>query len=832
MGSFFYGTNSTFFDETIQLAIYAPEELLLDDLMHKEFSEKKIFKNFKEAKITFPPTYKYEKDSNFYSQKSIPYFSDRIFYFEKNFEELKPIYYNTMHFVQDSTHKPLYFTAEAEIIKKTVSTPKKGFQMRKTNKNMIEKPFDTNHWELTDFIFKEKLEISEDFIIYKVVHKFSKKEYAAKVIKIDKFKDNSKSTHLTMEIDSPFIIKSHRIFIKNGYYVIIKDLLEHEDLFSCLKKIKLNESETKFFVGQVVLALKTLHKMNIVHRDIRPENLKFTSKGYLKLAGFNFPKIIVSRSFTKVGTIDYLSPEMILNTGHSKGVDFWSLGILTFELLCGYPPFISLSDNNELAKLDRILSGKIHFPEFLSKDARSFISELLQKNKSKRLGCLKGGIDDVMNHPWLKGVDWNLLEKMDLKSPYSPEKLKSTFKEDNNLFDDFISEFTSSTETNSHDEFIETEDFFSFFSLSSNESIKYGRILQDHRSDSIDLNIGDVVEIISMNDEKSHVIYGDKKIILNVPVEEVVLFKDRFINKKRVDILNEFLLTEKTYVTNLYILIEHFYNPLLKILSPEVHQKIFSSIQTIFKVNSTFFQSLQASLIKDDGFTEAPKTILSYVHSFKLYTFYIQNYNISFNTLQSEKAKNVKLKQFLQQNSIDLANEGVLNDINSYMIMPVQRLPRYQLLCEDLLKNTPKDQIENIEKACKEIRDIVSYCNAKTREYESLYQSFQYQRRFSIPIDNTREFLFEKKPTDIIYAYENEQMKHIFEFAILKGIILIELKSKRKMVFEYNELNYKEIEIKETPGFEIYGMNNSKLILLFDDTTTFMKYQSQFQNFK
>lgn len=138
--------------------------------------------------------------------------------------------------------------------------------------------------------------------------------------------------------------------------------------------------------------------------------------GHLKLADFGFAKELPGgkRTYTLCGTPDYLAPEVILNKGHGRPVDWWALGILIYEMLAGYPPFC---DDDALGTYNRILRGNLVFPLHISIQARDLIRKLLQADLSKRLGCLAGGVSDIKLHAWFRGINWTLVKNKKIMPP-------------------------------------------------------------------------------------------------------------------------------------------------------------------------------------------------------------------------------------------------------------------------------------------------------------------------------------------------------------------------------------------------------------------------------
>lgn len=142
------------------------------------------------------------------------------------------------------------------------------------------------------------------------------------------------------------------------------------------------------------------------------------SNGYLKLTDFGFAKIVETKTYTLCGTPEYIAPEIILNKGHSKPVDWWTLGILLYEMLVGIDPF---NHDDPMMIYQNIIKGKIKFPKNINPDAKSLIKHLLTGDVTKRYGCLKGGVKDIIEHRFFKDYDWRSLLFMTLEVPYVPK---------------------------------------------------------------------------------------------------------------------------------------------------------------------------------------------------------------------------------------------------------------------------------------------------------------------------------------------------------------------------------------------------------------------------
>ena len=173
---------------------------------------------------------------------------------------------------------------------------------------------------------------------------------------------------------------------------------------------RFDEPSVVFYAAQIALALSHLHQSNIMYRDLKPENILVEKNGYIKLSDFGLAKI-ATESNTFCGTPEYISPEMLLGTGHDHTADWWALGILIYEMLCGIPPFYDKNRNMMFLKIEQ---AKLKWPNAqqhgitVSDVAKDLISKLLTKDKSKRLGA-QGRGDEVLAHPFFENIDLNQL---------------------------------------------------------------------------------------------------------------------------------------------------------------------------------------------------------------------------------------------------------------------------------------------------------------------------------------------------------------------------------------------------------------------------------------
>jgi len=194
----------------------------------------------------------------------------------------------------------------------------------------------------------------------------------------------------------------------------VLEYIQGGELFSRLRKVgRFNTTTATFYSAQVLLAIEHLHSMNIIYRDLKPENILIDTEGYLKLVDLGFAKKIDDKAWTLCGTPDYLAPEIIYGKGYGKGVDWWALGVLIYEMIIGYPPFY---DDNPFSVYEKILQGKVSYPGLMDSYSKDLVKKLLQADRTKRLGCMKGGIDEIKKHKFFKDIDFELLAKKELPS--------------------------------------------------------------------------------------------------------------------------------------------------------------------------------------------------------------------------------------------------------------------------------------------------------------------------------------------------------------------------------------------------------------------------------
>lgn len=218
-------------------------------------------------------------------------------------------------------------------------------------------------------------------------------------------------------IQCDFIVRLHGAFKDTRYIYMVMEFCVGGEIWTKLKEVgRFDENIAVFCTACVVEAYAYLHKKSIMYRDLKPENLMLDVKGYIKLVDFGFAKELVrgEKTYSFVGTPEYMAPEIIKNQGHDFAVDFWSLGVLIFELLVGSPPFSSSEPQKIYAK---ILDGVLKYPPYLSEASKSIISKLCRPRPGQRLGNTKNGIKDVRHHRWFSSMNWHKLRVGQLDAP-------------------------------------------------------------------------------------------------------------------------------------------------------------------------------------------------------------------------------------------------------------------------------------------------------------------------------------------------------------------------------------------------------------------------------
>jgi cGMP-dependent protein kinase len=269
-----------------------------------------------------------------------------------------------------------------------------------------------------------------------------KRSFALKQMKKSQIVETRQQQHIMSEkeimseANSDFIVKLYKTFKDRKYLYMLMEACLGGELWTILRdRGHFDDATTRFYTGCVVLAFDYLHTRNIIYRDLKPENLLLDANGYVKLVDFGFSKKLQSgrKTWTFCGTPEYVAPEIILNRGHDISADYWSLGVLMFELLTGTPPFAGA---DAMLTYNIILKGidAIEFPRNILRNATALIKKLCKDNPAERLGYQRGGINEIQKHKWFDGFHWEALRKRNLSPPIVPFIQNVT---DTRNFDDY-----------------------------------------------------------------------------------------------------------------------------------------------------------------------------------------------------------------------------------------------------------------------------------------------------------------------------------------------------------------------------------------------------------
>ncbi|KAJ9121515.1 hypothetical protein QFC22_002133 [Naganishia vaughanmartiniae] len=281
-------------------------------------------------------------------------------------------------------------------------------------------------YSLNDFQIERTLGTGSFGRVHLVRSRHNGRFYAVKVLNKEKVVRMKQVEHSNSERDMlvrvrhPFLVNLWGTFHDVNNLYMTMDFVAGGELFSLLRKSqRFPNSVAKFYAAEVALALDYLHSLDIIYRDLKPENLLLGADGHVKVTDFGFAKFVPDITWTLCGTPDYLAPEVVQSKGYNKSVDWYALGVLIFEMLAGYPPFFT-EDGNPMKLYEKIIAGKVRYPTYFDATAKELLKNLLVGDLSKRFGNLRSGAADIFNHPWFEEVDWEKLYRREIPAPYVP----------------------------------------------------------------------------------------------------------------------------------------------------------------------------------------------------------------------------------------------------------------------------------------------------------------------------------------------------------------------------------------------------------------------------
>ncbi|XP_010828555.1 PREDICTED: ribosomal protein S6 kinase alpha-1 [Bison bison bison] len=302
---------------------------------------------------------------------------------------------------------------------------------------------DPSHFELLKVLGQGSF--GKVFLVRKVTRPDSGHLYAMKVLKKATLKVRDRvrtkmERDILADVNHPFVVKLHYAFQTEGKLYLILDFLRGGDLFTRLsKEVMFTEEDVKFYLAELALGLDHLHSLGIIYRDLKPENILLDEEGHIKLTDFGLSKEAIDhekKAYSFCGTVEYMAPEVVNRQGHTHSADWWSYGVLMFEMLTGSLPFQG-KDRKETMTL--ILKAKLGMPQFLSTEAQSLLRALFKRNPANRLGSGPDGAEEIKRHVFYSTIDWNKLYRREIKPPFKP----AVAQPDDTFY--FDTEFTSRT---------------------------------------------------------------------------------------------------------------------------------------------------------------------------------------------------------------------------------------------------------------------------------------------------------------------------------------------------------------------------------------------------
>ena len=296
-----------------------------------------------------------------------------------------------------------------------------------------------------------------------------------------------------MDGQCEFILSLSFFFQTPERLYLITPFINGGDLFHKLKSDGfLKEDLVKFYAAQIAIALQHLHDLDIAYRDLKPENILINEDGYLKLCDFGASVVIrgTEKRNDFAGSPEYASPEMITFEGHTVMTDWWSLGILIYELLYGNTPFFNMDKNR---MYDLINTGSISYPKTItiegeekpraykvSEDAKSLINKLLEKDPGTRLG--RKGLDEIKKHPFFNGINFEDLKKKKLKAHFKPNISKDD--PTTNFDEEYLAMDISDSPVSDWSKEAEYNDWFTRFDLSPDEEEEPFEVIDSSEANS------------------------------------------------------------------------------------------------------------------------------------------------------------------------------------------------------------------------------------------------------------------------------------------------------------------------------------------------------------
>ena len=298
-------------------------------------------------------------------------------------------------------------------------------KMGKLNISVDYKPSTHKHLSIDDFDLLKVIGKGSFGKVMQVRKRDTNKIYALKAIRKSYIVSKSEVTHTLAErtvlarVDNPFIVPLKFSFQSPEKLYLVLAFINGGELFYHLQREgRFDLSRSRFYTAELLCALETLHDFDIIYRDLKPENILLDYQGHIALCDFGLCKLNMKdqeKTTTFCGTPEYLAPELLLGQGYTKVVDWWTLGVLLYEMLTGLPPYY---DEDVPKMYKKILQDPLRFPDNFDKDAKDLLIGLLCRDPKRRLGY--HGSDEIKSHPFFHQLSWKRLKMKGYIPPYKP----------------------------------------------------------------------------------------------------------------------------------------------------------------------------------------------------------------------------------------------------------------------------------------------------------------------------------------------------------------------------------------------------------------------------
>ncbi|CAG9333291.1 unnamed protein product [Blepharisma stoltei] len=245
-----------------------------------------------------------------------------------------------------------------------------------------------------------------------VVIKMIKKSFAASEKHMRHVKNERQ---ILQQLRCPFIVRLLGTFQDETFLYMVLEFAQGGEIYRLLQlEHSFDIDKIRFFAAEIVSAFSHLHSRSVIFRDLKPENVLFATNGHIKLVDFGFAKHLKDGefSYTMCGTPDYLAPEMIRQTGHEFSLDWWTLGILLYELYTGKTPFYH---SNPYVMYEKVLREEVIFPENFDEELKDLVGQLLIKDYRERIKLI-----NIKKHSFFRNISWRQVEKLGLEPVYIP----------------------------------------------------------------------------------------------------------------------------------------------------------------------------------------------------------------------------------------------------------------------------------------------------------------------------------------------------------------------------------------------------------------------------